>query len=220
MICTIIPTFNAGESLEALHQQLQPHVRRIVISDGGSTDETLTITAQRQDIIAAGRSGRGSQLKRGARWAGDCEWLLFLHADSKLPEDWHVLVSAFIADGPDHAGYFDLKFDSWKWAAGMVEGWVKARCFYFALPYGDQGLLISRKLYDEIGGYDDIPLFEDVAIVRALGRKRLKRIGTTLTTSADKYERDGYFRRGWRNLKLLRRYLKGESPHELAKVYT
>lgn len=219
MICAIIPTYNAGDRLETLHRQLRPRVGRIVVSDGGSTDNTLSIAAQRQGLIALGGSGRGAQLKRGASWAGDCEWLLFLHADSKFDDFWHNKVERFIQRGDDVAGYFDLKFDSDTWQARIVEWLVGLRCRYLGLPYGDQGLLISRKLYDEVGGYEDIPLFEDVAIVRAIGRNRLARIGTPITTSADKYERAGYFRRGWSNLKLLRRYFKGESPDTLAKAY-
>ena len=206
--------------LPGLLGQLAPHVQRIVITDGGSRDKTLEIAAQSSAVFAIGTSGRGRQLQRGAAWAGDCEWLLFLHADSQLPEGWHAHVTAFIAGGPNRAGYFDFEFDDWRWSAKVIEELVRARCFYFALPYGDQGLLISRKLYDEVGGYQNMPLFEDVAIVRTLGRERLKRIGIPLITSADKYKRDGYFRRGWRNFRLLRRYLKGESPEDLAKAYT
>ena len=106
-----------------------------------------------------------------------------------------------------------------KFSARILEALVRIRCKVFGLPYGDQGLLISKALYDAVGGYPDIPLFEDVALIRALGKRRIRRLGLPLTTSADKYERGGFYRRGWRNFRLLRRYLKGEAPEELLKAY-
>ncbi len=220
MICAVIPTYNAADGLAALLPQLAPHVTRIVVADGGSTDGTLTMAIENGARIALGDAGRGGQLRRGASWARDCDWILFLHADSELPEAWPEKVSTFIKTHNDAAGYFDFKFKSGGWKAAILERLVRARCAVFALPYGDQGLLISRALYRSLGGYSDIPLFEDVEIVRKLGRARLKRIGIALTTSAAKYERDGFFRRGWRNVRLLRRYLGGESPDALARAYT
>lgn len=219
MICAVIPTCDSEADLPGLLLQLRTSDMQIVVSDRGSDDKTLKIAARHKAVIAIGRAGRGHQLRRGARRGVDCEWLLFLHADSQLPGHWETLVTRHIKDHHSKAGYFDLSYDSPKFAARLVEILVKLRCAVFALPYGDQGLLISRALYEEVGGYGAVPLFEDVAIIRAIGRNRLRRLGGALITSADKYESDGFFRRGWRNLGLLRRYLKGESPDTLAKDY-
>ncbi|MEL6992330.1 MAG: glycosyl transferase, partial [Pseudomonadota bacterium] len=93
---------------------------------------------------------------------------------------------------------------------------IRARLF--GLPFGDQGLLIPRALYSHVDGYADIPLMEDVAMVRLLGR-RLMPLPFTVTTSAEKYLRDGWLRRGGRNLGLLARYLGGADPETLAKKY-
>lgn len=218
MICAVIPTYNCEASLPALLSQLRG-AARIVVTDGDSEDATLRVAAAHEAVIAMGSPGRGAQLRRGARWSEGCEWLLFLHADSVLPDNWERLAERHIERHSGKAGYFDLAYDSPKFAARVVEFLVRLRCAAFALPYGDQGLLISRALYDEVGGYGAVPLFEDVAIIRSVGRPRLRRLGGALITSADKYERDGFFRRGWRNLGLLRRYLKGESPHAIAKDY-
>jgi hypothetical protein len=87
------------------------------------------------------------------------------------------------------------------------------------LPYGDQGILISRHLYDEIGGFEDVPLMEDVIIARTLGKSRLKLLPAKANTSAAKYERDGWRNRAWKNAWILTRFLLGASPAALAKEY-
>lgn len=88
------------------------------------------------------------------------------------------------------------------------------------LPYGDQGLLISRTLYDEVGGYADVPLMEDVMLVRRIGKRRLSFLSAEARTSAAKYERDGWHKRSWQNAWLLTRFLLGASPEKLAKHYS
>lgn len=219
MICAVIPTLNSAASLPALLTQLRPHVDRIVIADGGSEDDTLQIAAKHDAVIALGAAGRGPQLRRGARWAHESGWLLFLHADSVLPNQWEHTVQHHIKTRPETTGYFDLRFDSPRMSARIIEALVRIRCWMFGLPYGDQGLLISRSLYAAVGGYPGLPLFEDVALIRSLGKKRITRLGLPLITSAEKFERDGFYRRGWRNFRLLRRYLGGEAPADILKDY-
>jgi len=99
----------------------------------------------------------------------------------------------------------------------MVAGWANLRA-RAGLPYGDQGLLLPRVLYDAVGGYPDQPLMEDVAIVRAL-KGQLTVIPARIETSAEKYERQGWVRRGARNLWTLARYRAGVSPERLAQSY-
>ena len=100
-----------------------------------------------------------------------------------------------------------------------MAGWANLRSQVFGLPYGDQALLISRRLYGQLGGYDDIPLMEDVALARRLKRKRLVRLDAVATTSADKYRKQGWLRRGRRNLLTLLRYFLGAKPETLAASY-
>ncbi len=192
----------------------------MIISDGLSEDDTVKIAAQYEANVALGTSGRGVQLHRGSLLTHDADWFLFLHVDSELPPRWLALVQQHMTDHSNQAAYFGLKFDSRQWQARIVEKLVTLRCLMWALPYGDQGLLISRKLYDEVGGYSSLPLFEDVAIIKTLGRKRLRKLPANITSCADKFEQQGFFRRGLRNFKLLKRYERGEDVEKLLEDYT
>ena len=222
MLTVIIPNLNGGEALGALMQQLSQRDAKtdvkIILSDGGSQDGSLDIALQAGARIVSGCCGRGHQLRRGARLA-TTDWLLFLHADSQLDDQWLSAVTNFIKSHPKRAGHFRMRFKATGFAPRFCELAVGLRSFFLGLPYGDQGLLISRTHYDEIGGYSPLPLFEDVEIIRKIGRSRLASVKSPLWTDASKYERDGYFRRGWRNIKLARRYYKGEDPAKLLKIY-
>ncbi|MBC6402483.1 MAG: TIGR04283 family arsenosugar biosynthesis glycosyltransferase [Hyphomonadaceae bacterium] len=220
MPAVIISALNARDSLSELLPQVADAAERLVISDGGSDDDTLAVSLSHGAVLALGTAGRGRQLSRGAAWSAECDWLLFLHSDSRLVETWPEAVSRHINTHPEKAACFDLRFDSRHWQARIVEGLVWVRSRILGLPYGDQGLLISRALYDRIGGYADMDLFEDVDIIRRLGRRRIRSLRTHIMTSAAKYERDGFFKRGWANLKLLRRYWKGEDISCLIRDYT
>ena len=220
-LSVVMPTLNAeaglARALPALAEGLEAGlIRELVISDGGSQDATARIAEAAGAVLVTGAASRGGQLRRGVGVARG-EWLLVVHADSVLPQGWPEVVKAHIAHGQGAAA-FRLSFDARGLAPVIVAGWANLRSKVFGLPYGDQGLLLSRSDYDAAGGYPDIPLMEDVALARALGR-RVALLPATVTTSADRYRRDGWLRRGGRNLWLLLRYLGGARPEELARRY-
>ena len=219
MICAVIPTLKASDRLGPLLKQLRPHVERIVITDSGSDDTTLTLATQSDARLALGSPGRGKQLRRGCDWAQNCDWLLILHSDCQLTQGWERVIKHHIENHPDEAGYFDLKFDSRRLSARLAEALVRLRCWAWGLPYGDQGLFISRGLYNSVGGYPDFPLFEDVALIEALGKKRIRRLKQPILTFAARHEHDGYILRGWKNLRLLRRFHKGDNIQSLLQHY-
>lgn len=219
-LSVVIPTLNAADGLElslpALAEGLGLGlIRELVISDGGSTDATLAIAEAAGAEVVQGPASRGGQLRRGAA-AAKGEWLLFLHADTVLPTGWADCVIGHLPGG--RPAFFRLRFDTSSVPARIVAAWANMRARWFGLPYGDQALLVSRDAYDRSGGYPDIPLMEDVALVRRL-EGRLVCLPLEVTTSAQKYRRDGWFRRGARNLSLLLRYLLGADPERLARRY-
>ena len=228
MLSIVIPTLNARSYLPQLLHQLDGKVDAIVVSDAGSTDGSLAVALDggvtgAQLRIALGCKGRGWQLARGAKWANldnrPEDWLLFLHADTKLGAGWRDEVSHHIKHFPAQAGYFRFKFDALGFWPRWIEFWVWLRCAFARLPYGDQGLLVRRDLYEAVDGYPDTLLYEDVCIVRALGRRRLRPMLADALTSPERYEKRGYIRQGLGNLVLLIRYFFGADPDVLNKHY-
>jgi rSAM/selenodomain-associated transferase 2 len=220
-LSVIIPTLNAAQSLPATLAALRPvPVGEIIVVDGGSTDDTAALAAAAGTRVITAPRGRGPQLAAGAA-AANGEWLLFLHADCRLESVWAEAVAGFLArsEAETRAGYFDFALDDPNPAARRLERIVAWRCRVLALPYGDQGLLISRALYDAIGGFAPLPLMEDIDLVRRLGRHRLARLGVRCLTSAIRYRRGGYWRRPLRNLFCLSLYLAGTPPRHIARIY-
>jgi rSAM/selenodomain-associated transferase 2 len=219
-ISIVIPTLDAAAELSATLAALGASglIGEIVVVDGGSRDATIALAREAGARIVGAERGRGGQLAAGAAVpSGD--WLLFMHADCRPLAGWEHAVGAFIAASTDKAGYFALALDDPAPAARRVERLVAWRCRVLALPYGDQGLLIHRRLYDAVGGYVAIPLMEDVEMVRRIGRTRLKPIGATMLASARRYKSGGYWRRPLRNLLCLSLYFAGVSPQRIAKLY-
>ena len=221
-ISVVIPTLDAADDLPGALASLSgcTLIGEIIVSDGGSHDETVRIAEISGARIVSGPPGRGTQLAAGAA-AASGEWLLFVHADCRLGAEWRKAVAKFVAQpgGAKHAGYFAFALDDPDPAARRLERIVAWRCRVLGLPYGDQGLLISRRLYDAIGGFAPIPLMEDVDFVRRLGRRRLAPIPASIIVSARRYRRDGYLRRPLRNLLCLSLYFAGVPPARIARLY-
>lgn len=223
MISVVIPTLNAAGSLEATLACLAEGgklVREIVVSDGGSNDETCDRARRAGCQVVTGDRGRGGQLVRGAQ-AARGEWLLFLHADTRLTGEWTGAVRSFMAQAGarDRAAVFRFALDDPGLPARILDAIVMARVRLLALPYGDQGLLISRILYDELGGFRPLPLMEDVDLVRRIGRRRLAVLPAKAITSAIRYRRDGYVPRMARNAACLALYFAGMPPSTIARLY-
>jgi glycosyltransferase involved in cell wall biosynthesis len=185
----------------------------VVVADGGSNDGTTAIAAALGARVVTAPRGRGSQLAAGVA-AARGEWLLLLHADTRLAAGW-----CDARPDPGRAGYFHFALDTDDPRARRLERAVAWRCRVLALPYGDQGLLIHRDLLASVGGVRPLPLMEDVDLVRRLGRRRLVALDIAATTSAAKWQRDGWYHRSARNLACLSLYFAGVPPRLIARLY-
>ncbi|MEM9268392.1 MAG: TIGR04283 family arsenosugar biosynthesis glycosyltransferase [Pseudomonadota bacterium] len=221
-VSVILPTLNAAPDLGPVLADLTLGVQaglvhEVIFADGGSTDETAEIAEAVGAVFVSSEKGRGVQLAAGCAAARGA-YLFVVHTDSRLPPDWPERIKQVLEHGPGPAYYGRLRFAAKGIAPRIVERWAELRSHVFGLPYGDQGLLVPRTLYAQRGGYQEIPLMEDVALARAL-RGALKPLDLTVTTSATRYENEGWVRRGLGNLILLCRYMFGASPEKLAEQY-
>lgn len=217
LLSVVIPTLNAGRSLRDCLTVLDG-VDEIIAVDGGSIDDTVAVAELAGVRLIVTPKGRGAQLKTGAE-AARGDWLLFLHADTRLGGRWREAVAGHIARHPRKAACFGFRLDDDAWRARLIERGVAFRVRLLGLPYGDQGLLISRALYDEVGGYRALPLMEDVDLVRRIGRRRLLTLSALAVTSANRWRQDGWARRSARNLACLLLYRLGVSPARIARLY-
>lgn len=221
-ISIIIPTLNAQDALPGCLSALMEGlghglIRELIVSDGGSSDATLQIADEAGAVLVQGPASRGGQLRRACAVAKG-QWVLVLHADTVLDAGWSTVVADHLQSGGGRPAYFRLAFRARGLMPIWVAGWANLRAWLFALPYGDQGLLMRRAMYEAAGGYPDQPLMEDVALVRALSRPLIA-LPVRAMTSAARYQSHGWVRRGARNLWTLAQYFAGADPVALAKRY-
>ena len=217
-LSVVIPALNAAASLPACIGALARLPGEIVVVDGGSGDGTVEVAARLGALVVRAPRGRGRQLAAGVT-AARGEWVLLLHADTVLAPGWAAVAYPFMAANPGKAGYFRFRLDADEVAARRLEARVAWRCRRLGLPYGDQGLLISRALLAEVGGVGDLVLMEDVDLVRRIGRGRLVGLEVDAVTSAVRFRRDGWRVRSVRNLVCLGMYFIGVPVRWIVRVY-
>lgn len=208
MISVVIPALNAQATLPETLTALIPAaveglIREVIVVDGGSADQTRKLADSAGADVIAARASRGGQLLAGAARARH-PWLLFLHADTVLDlgwerEVWHFMDRVDTGKGKLAAAAFRFALDDDGAAPRILERLVWLRCAVLHWPYGDQGLLIPRRLYDEVGGYRPIPVMEDIDLNRRLGARRLKILRARAITSAQRYQSEGYVKRALKN---------------------
>jgi rSAM/selenodomain-associated transferase 2 len=228
MISVVIPSFNAeatlGQTLAALVPAVVDGVvQEAIIVDGGSTDETAAIAEAAGTRLIRSQRGRGAQLQAGAA-AARGDWLLFLHADTVLEPGWAEEAESFmerVATGrrAPAAAAFRFALDDQGLMPRLLEWLVGLRCLLFALPYGDQGLLIPRDLYRASGGFRPLPLMEDVDLVRRLKRSQREMLHSRAVTSGARYRNEGYVARSLRNLCCITLYYLRVPTRVLSRLY-
>ena len=222
MLSVIIPALNEADGIAASLQALAPLRARgveIVVVDGGSTDNTVELARPLADQIISAPRGRAFQMKAGAAQAhGDL--LLFLHADCRLP----ATADGIIVDGLTRArktwGRFDVTLAGSHPLLRVVGAMMNLRSRLTGVATGDQGLFVTRTLFETAGRYPDIALMEDIAL-----SKQLKAFGRPLAlrhriiTSARRWEKHGVLRTILLMWRLRFQYWLGADPNTLAKTY-
>ena len=233
MLSVIIPTLNSEPTLARTLAALIPaalkgFVREVVVADGGSSDATLDIVEAAGARLVQAPRGRGAQLAAGTQFVrGD--WLLFLEPDTVLQTGWESEVEKLIehAQGgrfgrSEIAATFRFALDDFSLSARFIEQLVALRCLLLRLPYGNQGLLLSKRLYDRLGGFRALPHMEDVdfarRILRHIGRRRFVLLRAQATTGSEEDMRHGFFACMMRNSLCLGLYYLHVPPRFIPRL--
>jgi len=220
----IIPTLNEANHLPLLFADLNawPYDLDLTIVDGESKDLTTSIAQiQRVNVINSHKQNRGYQLKLGAsRAVGD--WLLFLHADSRLDPIWVDGLSKIIRNktSKKHCWYFDFKIKKNNLEFRLLEFAVALRSHFLQKPYGDQGLLIHKDLYYLSGGFSSLRIMEDLDLITRITKKsQVKCIGENIYTDDRKWAKENIIIRAIKNARLRKKWRQGHNTDDLSKEY-
>ena len=221
-ISIIIPTINEANNLPLLISDLSiiKEEGEIIIVDGGSEDRTIDIASiYGAKVYKSNERNRGLQLDLGAK-ISQGEWLIFLHADTRLTHDWFKTIKSILKGDKNFIYYFKFKINDKKLIYRLLEILVNFRSTYYKQPYGDQGLIIHRSIYLKNNGFRRIPIMEDVDFFRRLQNKKdLKQLSLTIFTSSRKWEKTNIFMQALKNWNFRRRWLKGESIKSIYSDY-
>lgn len=219
-ISVIIPTLNEEESVATTIAAARRATDcELILVDGGSTDRTVELARDRVDRILSARRGRAAQMNAGAA-AVSGDVLLFLHADTILPAAYDAAIAAKMADPRVVGGRFDLTLlpgSPLLWLTGEL---INLRSRLSKIATGDQAIFVRRTVFEEIGGYEDIPLMEDVALTRVLKRRgRIACLRQRVVTSSRRWQRNGVVRTIALMWTLRALYFFGVPPSRLRRAY-
>jgi rSAM/selenodomain-associated transferase 2 len=218
----VMPALNEAESLRRTLPAALAAADEVVVSDGGSTDGTPEVARALGARVVCGPPGRGGQLTRGADaaagTAGD-DVLLFLHADTVLPEEGSRAVREAIAGGAV-GGAFHLRFDTDRPMMRLGARLINGRTRLTGLPLGDQAQFVRRDVFRKMEGYRDWPILEDLDFALRLKREgRTTLLAGRVTTAARRFVEQGAARTVATNWLIWLLFLLGVTPHRLARLY-
>lgn len=213
----VIPSLNEEASIGAAVESVVEDAREVIVVDGGSTDATVSVAKSAGARVAFAEPGRASQMDAGARQARG-EWIVFLHADTRLEAGWATAMARLPAGIV--GGAFRFCLDSPRLRYRAVELGVDLRCALLRLPYGDQALFARRAAYRTAGGFGGVPILEDVDLVRRLRRRgRLAFLRVGAVTSPRRWEERGFLPTLLRNWSILALDAAGWPRERLARFY-
>lgn len=219
----IIPVLNEApqlrDTLEPL-RALQARGHEVIVVDGGSSDDSATIAREFTDHVINSARGRARQMNTGAA-AASGDVLLFLHADTRLPEQADVVITRALGNDKISWGRFDVRLSGGHFLLRIVEKLMNWRSRISSIATGDQAIFVRRAVFAQMGGYPDIPLMEDIALCKLL--KQLARpanLPERVVTSSRRWEQRGIVRTIVLMWRLRLAYALGTSPQRLAQLYS
>ena len=219
-ISIIIPTRNEEKSIgSCLNRLAALSVLEIIVVDGGSQDQTVTLARQQNVRVLVSAPGRGTQQHVGAlRAKGDI--FLFLHADTRLPSDCCSQLTTILQQPQVAAGAFRLAIDSPETAFRIIEWGANLRSTLLQRPYGDQALFVNRQTYFAAGGFPEQPIMEDVVLVERLKKRgNIVIANSSVITSARRWQHRGLLATTLRNQLMIAGKMAVIAPDRLARWY-
>ena len=221
-ISIIIPTLNESNNLPLLLSDLSEisEESEILIIDSLSNDKTKAISyIYGCKFYKIYKKNRGLQLNFGAKKAKG-NWLLFLHADSRLKLNWSEEIKTILKKESNFIYFFNFKIQKRNYSFKFLELLVNLRCFLFKTPFGDQGLLINKSNFFKQGGFKEIPLMEDIDFIRRIDKKKyLKPLRNSIYTSERKWKKKNFMLQALHNWKLRRKWMNGDSIEAIYSRY-
>lgn len=216
-VSVIIPTLNEEATIAAAIKSASGRRTQVVVVDGGSTDRTMDLAAESGANVIRARRGRARQMNAGAAVANG-EILLFLHADTTLPVGFDEAVCRTLERPDVCICAFRLAIEAEGWAFRLIEKLVNFRSRVFQMPYGDQAISIRARVFHDIGGFPDMPVMEDYALISGLRRTGLIAVTSLpVVTSARRWVLRGIWRTMLINQACIAAYLLGVPPRRIAR---
>ncbi|MEH2211718.1 TIGR04283 family arsenosugar biosynthesis glycosyltransferase [Nostoc sp.] len=219
-ISIIIPAINEARNIKKAIATTQGNINiEVIVIDGGSSDDTVAIAQSLNVKVISSSPGRAVQMNAGAV-AASGEILLFLHADTRLPTGFDEMIRTALQQPGIVAGAFKLRIDASLLSLRWVEWGVNVRSHFYQMPYGDQAIFLTKEIFQQIGGFPELPIMEDFELMR-----RLKRIGrvviipTPVVTSARRWLQKGVLKTTLLNQIVIIAYLLGVSPERICSWY-
>lgn len=220
MISVVIPALNEEKTVAALLEHLKTldGAKEVIVADGGSADATSELAAA-QAVVVAGPRGRGPQCNAGAARAGG-GILFFLHADSRLERDTLLKIEQTVADGAEW-GCLKLRFDDRHWLSSVIAWCSNLRVHLRGIVFGDQGIFMTRELFERLGGLPELPLMEDYRLSLELREQKIPPVQVCgyITSSARRFARNGRLRTLWRMRRLRALYRRGADISAIQAMY-
>ncbi|HOQ42587.1 MAG TPA: TIGR04283 family arsenosugar biosynthesis glycosyltransferase [Smithellaceae bacterium] len=225
-ISIIVPVLNEGADINKTIEHLNGLVEatgvsaEIIVVDGDPDGKTIAVIRDKSVVTTVGQTGRAAQMNKGAQIARG-EIFLFLHADTRLPNEGLNLITVACGERGYKTGAFDLAIASGRRIFRLIETMANVRSHLTGIPYGDQGLFFHADYFRALGGFADVPIMEDIEIMRRVKKRgdKILFLKQTVRTSSRRWEKEGVWKCTFRNWLLASLYVLGVTPQKLARFY-